>query len=268
MKIWWQSAHDFEGDPNSKPYYDKLMSILNSCAAPGNEIIVHGIRGSNPDHLEASRWGHMLHGGEVPKLAMKAQEEGYDAYCLGCTTDMGLFEAKEAVDIVVCGLSEVNLHVAMILGETFAYLAADEGGVQRLRRLAAKYGLEKRMVPCSPLSMPFSERFASFEDPTNLLNKLEPIAKEAIKNGAGVLLLSDNVLNMALRTHGISEVGGLAVQEGSSVLVKTTEMLLELDKLGVKQSRKAFPKISDKDMAWFKMASFADDTWKGDWKLK
>jgi hypothetical protein len=176
---------------------------------------------------------------------------------------MGLFEAKEAVDILVCGLSEINLHIAMILGETFAYLAADEGGGQRLRRLAAKYGLDHRMVPCSPLSMPFSERFAAFEDPTNLIGKLEPIAKEAIKNGAGVLLLSDNVLNMALRTHGINEIAGLAVQEGSAVLIKTTEMLLSLDKLGVKQSTKAFPRISEKDKAWFKMASFADYEWKG-----
>jgi hypothetical protein len=40
-------------------------------------------------------------------------------------------------------------------------------------------------------------------------------------------------------------------------------MLLSLDKLGVKQSTKAFPRISEKDKAWFKMASFADYEWKG-----
>jgi allantoin racemase len=261
MKIWWQSVHDFEGDPGSKPYLDKLTSVLNSSADPKNEVVVHGMRHSRADLLEGSRWGHALHGARVAKLAMQAQDEGYDAYCLGCTTDMGLTEAKEAVDIVVCGLSEVNLHIAMILGEKFAYLAADEKGADRLRHLAAQYGLDHRMVPCSTLSMPFSERYEAFKDPTNFLKKLEPIAKEAIRNGAGVLLLSDNVLNMVLRTHGINEVGGLAVQEGSSVLIKTAEMMLSLEKLGLKRSPVAFPKISESDRPWFRMASFADYEW-------
>lgn len=261
MKIWWQSVHDFEGDPESKPYFDRLTAVLNDCADSQNEVVVHGMRYSRPELLEGTKWGHTLHGGQVPKLAMQAQREGYDAYCLGCTCDMGLAEAKEAADIVVCGLSEVNLHIAMLLGETFAYLAADEGGARRLRRLAAQYGLDHRMVPCSPLSMPFSERYAAFSDPTNLLRKLEPIAKEAAKNGAGILLLSDNILNMVLRAHGISEIAGLAVQEGSSVLIKTAEMLLNLEKLGVKRSSTASVEISEADRSWFNMASFAEYEW-------
>jgi Asp/Glu/hydantoin racemase len=262
MKIWWQSVHDFEGDPESKPYYDRLTSVLNGCAASGNQVVIHGMRFSNPVHLEGSRWGHMLHGGQVPKLAMQAQREGYDAFCLGCTTDMGLFEAKEAVDIVVCGISEVNLHMAMLLGERFAYIAADEGGVIRLRHLAAQYGVDHRMVPCSPFSMPFEERYAAFADPARLISKMEPIAREAAKNGAGILLLSDNILNMVLRQHGITEIAGLPVQEGSSVLIKTAEMLLALDKLGVRRSKKAFPRIGDADKPWFEMASYAKVDWK------
>jgi len=262
MKIWWQSAHDFDSDPGAKPYLDRLISTLQNAAAPGNEVVVHGMFGSNPTQLEASKWGHELHAGQIPKLAMQAQREGYDAFCLGCTTDMGLIFAKEAVDIVVCGLSEINMHMAVILGERFAYLTADERGARRIRHLAEEYGLGDRMVPSTPLSMPFSERYAAFDDPTNLVRKLEPIAQEAAKNGAGVLLLSDNVLNMALWGHGISEIAGLTLQEGSTVLVKTTEMMLELQKIGIKRSPVAFPRIKVADAAWYDMACYADVSWK------
>lgn len=261
MKIWWQSVHDFEGDPGAKPYLDRLTSTVQGAAARDNEVVVHGMRHSNPTQLEASKWGHELHAGQIPKLAMQAQREGYDAFCLGCTTDLGLSHAKEAVDIVVCGLSEINMHIAVILGEKFAYLTADERGAKRIRHLAESYGLGDRMVASSPLSMPFGERYAAFDDATNLVNKLEPIAQEAKKNGAGVLLLSDNVLNMALRGHGIGEIAGLTLQEGSTVLVKAAEMMLALAKAGINRSPAAFPRIKDEDRPWFKMASYSEVDW-------
>lgn len=262
MKIWWQSVHDFEGDPGAKPYLDKLTSVVQGAAAPGNEVVVHGMRYSNPTVLEGSNWGHELHAAMIPKLAMQAQREGYDAFCLGCTTDLGLGFAKEAVDIVVCGLSEINMHIATILGQKFAYLTADTRGANRIRHVAEQYGLAERLVPSTPLSMPFSERYEAFQDPTNLVKKLEPIAVEAAKNGAGVLLLSDNVLNMALRTHSISQIAGLTLQEGSTVLLKTAEMMHYFSQVGIKRSSVTFPKVKDEDRPWFNMSSYADIAWK------
>lgn len=263
MKIWWQSVHDFEGDPGSKSYYDTLSATLNSVASPGTEVVVHGMRNSNANMLEGSYWGHELHAAMVPKLAMQAQEEGYDAYCVGCTTDMGLEFAKEAVDIVVCGLSEINMHMATILGKKFAYLTADQRGANRIRHLAESYNLGDRMVPSTPLAMPFSERYAAFDDPTNLINKLTPIAEEAARNGAGILMLSDNVLNMALRKNNISEVAGMTIQDVSTVLIKTTEMMYSFQQSGIKTSTIAYPRVPEKDRAWFNMAAYVDTPWVG-----
>lgn len=263
MKIWWQSAHDLENDRETDDYLNVLTSTLNAVVRHGSEVVVKGLAYSETDLLEKSDWAYLLHATRVPLLAMQAQSEGYDAYCLGCACGMGVTEAKEAVDIPVVGLTEANMHIATMLGRTFAYLAADEGGARRVREQARELGLDRFMVPCRPFSMSHSQRFQAFDNETILLDALEPLAKEAAHNGAGVLLLGDNVMNIVLSKHGIREIGGLPIQEGSSVLVKFTEMLLDLQALGVKRSRVAYPPIEGKDRDWYLMAS-QHSTW-GPW---
>lgn len=262
MKIWWQSVHDFDGDPGAKPYRDNLIAVLNAAAGPGNEVVLHGMRYSNATQLEATKWGHDLHAAMVPKLAMQAEREGYDAFCVGCMTDMGVVYAKEATNIVVGGLCEATMHVATILGEKFSFLSTDNRGYRRMKHLAEEYGLGDRLVPCDNLSLTFHERYAAFDDCTDLVKKLTPIAESAARNGAGVMMLIDNVLNTALRANNVTEIAGVTLLDCSTVLVKTTQMLYELQKMGIKRSSINFPKVKDEIMPWYNMTSYSDYNWK------
>jgi len=142
-----------------------------------------------------------------------------------------------------------------MLAENFAYLAVDEGVIRRQTRLARQYGVVDKMIPCRPMNVPFSVRHQAFTDPTQFLSIAEPIAKEAASAGANALILSDNILNMVMRHHGLTEIGGVPVLEASSVLLKSAEMLVDLAALGVKRSHLAHPRATSEDLAWLEKAS-------------
>ncbi|MDP6043859.1 MAG: aspartate/glutamate racemase family protein [Dehalococcoidales bacterium] len=251
MKIWWQSAMDLYINPAWKDYTENLKTLLGEIVRSDTKITVHGTEAFSP-LIEKSRYVELLIQPQIVKAAIRAQDEGYDAFCLGCTTDAGYHETREAVDIIVCYLSEVSMHLASILGHRFALLHYSNLLSQPIADLAQRYGLKDNFVPSRSFDIKLTDLQRGFDNPQIILDAATKVAEEAAQNGAGMLITGCGVMNMILRKHGITEIGGVPVLEGNGALVKTAELLMDLKKLGIKRSKLAFPPLTKAELAEIK----------------
>ena len=63
-----------------------------------------------------------------------------------------------------------------------------------------------------------------------------------------MLITTNGVVNMVLRKHGITEIGGVPVLEGSGASLKVAELLVDLAKIGIKRSKLAFPPLTKAEL--------------------
>jgi allantoin racemase len=251
MKIWWQSSMDLYINPAWNHYTENLKNLLEEMARSDTEIAVHGTEAFSP-LIEKSRYVELLSQPQIVKAVIRAQDEGYDAFCLGCATDAGYREAKEVVDIIICSLSEVSMHIASMLGHKFALLHYSNLLLEPMADLAQRYGLKDNFVPGRSFNIKLTDLQQGFDNPQIILNAATEVAKEAAQNGAGMLITGCGVLNMILRKHGITEIGGVPVLEGNGALLKTAELMMDLKQLGMKRSKLAFPPLTKAELAEIK----------------
>lgn len=248
MKIWWQSSMDLYINPAWNDYTENLKTLLGKIARSDTEIAVHGTEVFSP-LIEKSRYVELLSQPQIVKAAIRAQEEGYDAFCLGCATDGGYYEVRESVDIIVCNLSEVCMHLACLLGRKFALLSYSRSLLETIADLAQRYGLKDNFVPGRSFDISLTDLQQGFDNPQIILDAAEGVAKEAAQNGVGMLITGCGVINMILRKHGITKIGGVPVLEGNGALLKTAELMMDLKKLGIQRSKLAFPPLTKAELA-------------------
>src|SRR5262245_12176163 len=126
-------------------YNQALRRILDGARDPGTHIDVHGITkigGTTPqfhylDYLET---------GEVLQNVQAAMRQGYDAFLVGNIGDPGLQAAREIADIPVLGLGETSVHVACMMGRSFALVTINEKFTQRIVDNIGSYGLSGRLA--------------------------------------------------------------------------------------------------------------------------
>ena len=247
MKIWWQSEAMLGIDPAWNDYVETLKNCLSQVARSDTEVVVHGAEASSP-MISKSHFVELLVKPQFVKAAIRAKQEGYDVFCAGNTLDLGHYEIREVVDIPVCFLSETSVYLASLLGCKFAILAYSKAILIKLTELIKRYGLRDKLVPSHPLDITSTDIQQAFNNPQIILNPAQGVAKEAIQNGAGMLLPSSGVINMILRKHGITEIAGVPVLEGSGALIKMAETMVDLAKIDIKRSKLAFPPITKDEL--------------------
>src|SRR6516225_8043044 len=110
IRIWYQSFVDPEGQA---PYMERLGARLRLVAGPGVAIDIHGIR---PPDRHFHTLTEFRCADQTIRAALRAENEGYDAFVIGHFQEPGLTECRSAVDIPVIGLGEAALLQACSLG--------------------------------------------------------------------------------------------------------------------------------------------------------
>jgi len=201
---------------------------------PDTEITIVNIK-KGPESIEMiydEVWAEL----ETLLEAEKAEKEGYDAVIDYCFGDPGLVALKEALDIPVVGLNEASIHIASTLGRKFSVVGV--GGKKAEGLLIEKvkaYGLEHKLASVRLTEIKVLDIKKEFD---KLVNALYEEAKKAIEeDGADVIVLGcGSLLNIA---DILQEKLGVPVIDPGLAALKFTEMLV---KLGLKQSKKAYPK--------------------------
>lgn len=250
MRIWYQS---FTHKDESQAYLTRLSGHLNAIADPGTEIDVHGMY---PSATNVHAITELRLGVQVVKNAVRAQEEGYDAFAIGHFQDAGLMEAKAVVDIPVIGLGETTMLHACSLARTIGLITIHPVFIPWHQEQVASYGLSHRIIgtramTTSPLD--FVKALDSKEAYDGIRNQFETQAQPFVDEGIDALIPAGGLPMLLLATEHGFNVGGAPVLNGLNILLKHTEMAVKLRGIdGTAVSRRSnFAKPSEAAMKDF-----------------
>jgi allantoin racemase len=226
IRILWQSGTALERFP---AYAQAIRSHARERCAAGTVLDLRGV----PDRA---------HGGEhdtsfdykqraIIDSALRAEREGFDAVALGCFLDPALDELKQSLAIPVLGLAETALHLACTLGRRFAVLSHGLKFQQDLISLISKYGLEQHCGPLMSLELPVEQLEAGLSgNPAACLERIQDIGRQAVAQGAEVILLGCGLMNLVGIRNGLTEIDGAPVLDISGALLKMTEAMVLLQR--------------------------------------
>ncbi|MFN8533129.1 MAG: aspartate/glutamate racemase family protein [Dehalococcoidia bacterium] len=249
MRIWYQ----YPGPVS--PFregvvFGSVQAVLDRVRRPDTDVtIVPTARG-------ITSWGdwwtdyvRKLSDQEIVETVAGAAEGGYDGAIIGMSSDPGLHEAKELLDIPVVGLMESATHFATIWGERFGVVtnAFDEGApmgkrYRHRKALLEGYGVLDRCVGMAPIDMPQKQYLDDLAERRHdeILTRFERLARGLIDEGAEVIIAGDTVLSMAVTGANIFEIPGTGapVVDLMTSAIKLVEALVDIHQsFGIVRSR-------------------------------
>jgi Asp/Glu/hydantoin racemase len=227
IRIWYQSSVAIGRNPVFTPYEEALARNVRAVARPDTTVDIHGVERMTP-HYERSRYARYLNGISVVRNAARAEAEGYDAVAVGCYTDPCLDEVRDTVTIPTLFMMQTSMHVASMLGGRFAFVSYSAANLRQMRRLAERYGLADRLVGSGCFEAQLSRSNQWFADPAPVIEGFAREAARCVALGAEALIPTCGVLNQVLRENHVRDVEGCPVLDGSSVLLKLTEAMVDL----------------------------------------
>lgn len=235
IRIWHQSFTDLDLLPS---YATMLQEHAARVCAADTSIEVHGVRpGSYPEPLtpiEATRfpWSNHVLASQIAYNAVQAERQGFDAVAISCFFDPGLREARSLVDIPVVSMCETALFLATSVGGRFGLIGLEGEQTFALGELAARYGAQGRVVATLPLDPPVTEAELEgvYGGGGDLDARLERVARQAVAQGADVIIPAEGVLNTSMVRRGIRTLAGVPVLDAYGTLVAYAEMLVRLQR--------------------------------------
>jgi allantoin racemase len=230
MKLWYQSlSHRAQANP----YGVALARILASVADPDTTIHMQGVERSAGigqhyrllEHHDTS---------EVIENALRAQQQGFDAFLIGNISDAGIHEAREQVAIPVLGMGETCMHLACMMGARFGLVAISERWIPRLGENVRRYGLERHLagiesMRTSPVDL--KKGLADADHKADLLGQFTSAAARLLDRGAEVIIPAGGEVVVFTVEAGMYEFERAPIVNGIVELVKMGEMAAKLFRL-------------------------------------
>jgi Asp/Glu/hydantoin racemase len=237
IRIWYQSSVAIGANPVYQPYEEAIARNAREVVRSDTTVDIHGVTRMSP-HYERSKYARYLNGISMARAAADAEAQGYDAIAVGCYTDPCLEEIRDTVTIPSLFMMQTSMHVASMLGTTFAFVSYSAANLRQMRALAQRYGLEQRLAGSGCFEAQLSRSNEWFADPAPIVEGFTREARRCIAQGAEILVPTCGVLNQVLRENKIRDVDGCPVLDGSSVLLKLAEGMADLHRtLGMRWSR-------------------------------
>ncbi|GAA4341435.1 aspartate/glutamate racemase family protein [Pigmentiphaga soli] len=241
LRIWHQSFTVLE---DLGAYNDAMAAHLQRVAAPGTEIVMHGMR---PGTYRSDYPGHdirhiglqYLHSMQFVHAGLQAQREGFDAYAIATLPDPALRELRSLLTIPVVGYGESAMLTACLLGARFSILVFISEFDVLLADNARRYGLQERLCGVSDVGFRFNDVLQAYGgDPGPLIERFRAAARREIARGADVIIPGEAPLCVLLQQQGVTSVDGVPILDSLSCWAKHAEMLVGLQRQGITASRK------------------------------
>jgi len=229
MKIWYQSGTSLD---RFKSYKKFLQEHVQAAADPGVQIEVHGTTkgGTGAEY----RFVEFLFTRDIIENGLKAEQQGFDAFTIGCTNDSGLFQAREVLNIPVIGITEVSLLMACMMGRNFSLITPNEKMIPRFEELVKMYGLKERLASIEYMDFKIPELDRVFEDPDfqkKQTKEFKDGARKTIEAGSEVIIPVGAMASLFLAKSGMRQIDGVPVLDTISAAIKMTEMVVKLSKI-------------------------------------
>ncbi len=227
MKLWYQSL---SRQTESTPYGEMLRRVIGAACDPGTTVHMQGVAESAGIGVHY-RFLEYHDTREVIYNAMKAEQEGYDAFLIGNISDGGIREAREVVNIPVLGMCETSLHIACMMGANFGLVTISPKWTPRLMENVQRYGLERRLAAVDAMATSPLDLKRCFVEPAHLkyiVEQFNECAQRLLAQGAEVVIPAGGDVIVLLADAGIFEVGGAPILNGIVELVKMGELAVKL----------------------------------------
>jgi len=173
----------------------------------------------------------------VVRRAHEAETQGYDAFIIGCASDLALKEARSLVTIPVVGLTESTLLFANLLGNRFSVIATDPSYQERIQNLIKSYGAWDKLasIRC-PAGLNSPKNFSMMEggeaEQQKLIDLLLPEMTEAVrKDRAEALYVACIPTSAMLMKYKVTEVEGAPVVDMFVSGLKIAENMVTLKRV-------------------------------------
>lgn len=236
MRLWLQSAATLESDPNWAAYRTELLARARSIVRAGTEVEVHGTAVMVPELDYA--YVEYLHTRQFIENGLTAEREGFSSFVLNCWDDPGLTELRSLLDIPVLSIGESSMLAATMLGERFGLIPRNERVGARVWRNVVAYGLTSRAAPPVYCRVSLPDLGQAFAEPGPIIARFLEAGRQALGQGAEVLVPACGILNLLLRVNKVFDVDGAPVIDGTAVALKLAEAMVDLWAAGIRISRK------------------------------
>ncbi len=242
MKIWYQTYAALGVDPKWNDYDTNLKSYVQKVARAGTQVDVYGVEKYFPK-MTISDYVQFLHVSQVIDNALQAEREGYDAFCIGGTRDLGHEYLREVLDIPVAFIAESSFYYACQSTRKFGIVSVNAEGMRRQAELVRYHGLDQRCVPGAHVNSATVEHAELLlKDPQRAIDMFTQAAKKVIDQGAGIIIPGFGAWSSFFGERGIRNIDGVPIVDSIAVVIKTAEMLVDLKNLGSQRARKSLSK--------------------------
>ncbi len=221
-------------------------------ARPDTEFDMVDISEAYP--LPNNQWlyfRHMCTDGTLEK-AMGAEDQGYHAVFISCNLDIGLYEARQLLDIPVTATLESAALVAHMMGAAYSLVTVDRqnGNIQKM--LLEQYGLDKHFVSQRPFGIDASDLYVDRTAPADIVSSVVEAARACVEQDGAEVVIPGCTLAGSVLTHEVADIEsviGAPVVDGMVTGFKLAEMMADLHRAGWPVvSRRGFfekPPLSD-----------------------
>jgi allantoin racemase len=242
MKIWYQTYAALGVDPKWDDYDTNLRSYVQKVARPDTQVDVHGVE-KYFTKMTISEYVQSMHVAQVIDKALQAEREGYDAFCIGGTRDLGHEYLREVLDIPVAFIAESSYYYACQASRKFGVVSVNAEGLRKHEELISYHGLAQRCVPGAHVdSATVAHAELLLKDPQRAIDMFTEAARKVIAEGAGVLIPGFGAWSSLFGERSIRNIDGVPIVDCIAVVIKTAEMLVDLKNLGSQRARKKLSK--------------------------
>jgi len=212
--------------PPHRAWWQKTVELV---ARPGITMDYVDLK---KGYMGLSTYEQAYNGIQMAQRAYEAEKKGYDAFIIGCASDMGLKECRALVNIPVVAPTEASSLLASTLGEKFSVIDLQPFTRPVIEGAIRSAGLLDKLASIrSPEGLTAAKSFKmTFGGEQEKLIELltGEMAKAVKEDGAEALFVSCVITSALLTMQGVREVEGAPVIDQVAASLKMAEILLDL----------------------------------------
>lgn len=214
MKIWYQSMTGLR----ELTHYAGALAATARAVVPDAQVTFSGVtesryHGRQPADILRYAYAKLVLQTEAIDICRRAEADGYDAVVLGSFSEPYLPEIRSLLDIPVISMAEVTLQLACTLGENVGLVTVAPAYARRVRMLVRRHGLESRVTIFRAIAGDLDEAGLdrAIAEPAAVVESFLATARQAVADGADVIVPSEGVLNQIVHANGVKAVDGATV---------------------------------------------------------
>jgi allantoin racemase len=173
----------------------------------------------------------------VVRAAVEAERDGCHAVVPYGTLDLGVEEARHAIDIPILGPGRTGTNVAATVSDRFAVLCYDKPHVVMFKKLVREWDVERHVTSIREVGVAITEMAA---DPDHLRRQFLATARSAIDSDGAELIvpLGMTMVPVHLKAADLTAELGVPVLDPLALTLRVAEGLASS---GYVNSRVAYP---------------------------